>query len=229
MSIYFPITITEEIERQFKPTRLAVKELNGIKYFCKTVGKNIEKYPGSGVRWTNHVKKYGKENINTLWISDWFYCPHYLQNFALTFSEYNCIVESDEWANLIPENGLSGLGGSKKGHMAGIPKPKSQSHRKSISDTLSGVTLEDRHGKVRAAEIRSAMSKARIGKRNSAEAIERTRLAHLGSTRSAETKRKLSESRKYYPKLTCCHCNKIADAGNYNRWHGDKCKLNGDL
>lgn len=164
MGIYTPITITEEIEQRFKPTRLAVKELNGLKYFCKTVRKNIEKYPGSGVRWTNHVKKYGKENIKTLWVSDWFHCPHHLQDFALMYSEYNQVVESDEWANLIPENGLDGLGGSKKGHMAGIPKPKSDAHRKSISDTLTGITLEDRHGKEEADRIKSAMSAAKVGK-----------------------------------------------------------------
>ena len=27
---------------------------------------------------------------------------------------------------------------------------------------------------------------------------------------------------------TCEHCNKITDPGNYNRWHGDKCKHNGE-
>lgn len=108
MNIYSPIVITEEIERRFKPTRLAVKELNGIKYLCKTIKKNINKYPGSGIHWGKIVKKYGKENIKTLWVSDWFYCPHHLQEFALMYSEYNQIVQSDEWANLIPENGING-------------------------------------------------------------------------------------------------------------------------
>lgn len=108
MNIYTPTTITEEIERKFKPTRLAVKELNGLKYFCKTVRKNILKYPGSGIFWYKHVCKYGKKNIKTLWVSDWFYCPHHLQEFALMYSEYNQVVESNEWANLRPENGLDG-------------------------------------------------------------------------------------------------------------------------
>jgi hypothetical protein len=161
MSIYTSITITEEIVRQFKPTRLYVKQINGLKYFGKSCSNNIEKYTGSGVKWLNYVKKYGKENIKTLWISDWFYCPHYLQDFALMYSEYNQIVESDEWANLMPEHGIYG---SSKGHMAGIPKPKSETHRKSISDTLTGITLEDRHGKEEADRIKSAMSAAKVGK-----------------------------------------------------------------
>lgn len=108
VSIYQPITITEEIEQNFRPTRLAVKELNGLKYFCKSIRRNIEKYPGSGVKWSKYTKKYGKKNIKTLWVSDWFYCPHHIQEFALMFSEYNQIVECDEWANLIPEHGLDG-------------------------------------------------------------------------------------------------------------------------
>jgi len=29
-------------------------------------------------------------------------------------------------------------------------------------------------------------------------------------------------------RITCPHCNKDANIGNYKRWHGDKCKLNPD-
>lgn len=108
MGIYSPITITEEIERNFRPTRLSVKELNGVKYLCKSSGTDFEKYKGSGKYWKRILKKYGKDNVKTLWVSDWFYCPYHLQEFALMYSEYNQVVESDEWANLIPENGLWG-------------------------------------------------------------------------------------------------------------------------
>jgi hypothetical protein len=226
MSIYTPIQITEKIEFHFKPTRLAIKELNGLKYFCKTVGKNIEKYPGSGVRWTHHVNKYGKEHIKTLWVSDWFHCPHHLQDFALMFSEYNNIVESEDWANLIPENGLTGNTGSKKGHMSGVPKPKSDAHRKSISDTLSGVTLEERHGKEKADEIKSKMSTKRIGRKNSKEANEKTAAWHRGKKRSIETKERMRESRKQYEKHTCVHCMGTFNPGNFNRWHGEYCLKN---
>lgn len=110
MSIYAPIKITDRIRRKFTPTRLAVKECNGVKYLCKSTQQDFETYKGSGVRWKRIVKKHGKQNVKTLWVSDWFYCPYHLQEFALMYSEYNQIVESEEWANLIPENGLSGHG-----------------------------------------------------------------------------------------------------------------------
>ena len=108
MSIYSPIVITEQIRASFKPTRLYIKELAGIKYFGKTISKDVSKYTGSGTRWTNQIQKYGKENIKTLWISEWFVCPADIQDFALLFSELNQIVESDNWANLTAENGIDG-------------------------------------------------------------------------------------------------------------------------
>lgn len=108
MSIYSPIVITEQIRASFKPTRLYIKELAGIKYFGKTISLDASKYTGSGTRWTNQIQKYGKENIKTLWVSEWFLCPEDIQEFALLFSELNQIVESNEWANLVSENGIDG-------------------------------------------------------------------------------------------------------------------------
>lgn len=224
MNIYSPIVITEKIKNRYKPTRLAVKELNGIKYFCKSVKKNMESYTGSGVRWLRHVKKHGKENIKTLWISDWFNCPSELQKFALEYSEKNNIVESEDWANLVPENGLDG--GSIIGHMAGIPKPKSLKHRESISKTLSGITLEERHGKFKANEIRLRMSNAHSGKKRSPESVEKTRQLHIGRKRTEETRKKMRETKASQIAITCTHCKKNVLPGNFHRWHGDYCLSN---
>lgn len=92
----------------FKPVRLYIKELNGLKYFGKSIAKNIEEYYGSGKRWTNHIRKYGKANIRTIWVSDWFVDQSLLVKFATEFSIRNLIVESNEWANLCIETGLNG-------------------------------------------------------------------------------------------------------------------------
>ena len=140
MSIYSPIQINENILNNFKPTRLYVKELNGLKYFGKTVQQDIHKYAGSGTRWVNQVNKYGKSNIKTIWISEWFYCPHLLQEFALLFSELNNIVESDKWANLAAENGLSG------GHYNLSAKSEAERFEiyKKVSQTLQNKTPEEK-------------------------------------------------------------------------------------
>jgi len=74
-------------------------------------------------------------------------------------------------------------------------------------------------------ETREKMSKAHKGKKVSPETVEKTRQFHLGRKRSEETKQKLKESRKHYPRHTCEHCGKTAVTANYNRWHGNNCKL----
>ena len=224
MSIYNPIIITEEIRLRFKPTRLYIKELNGIRYFGKTIKQNAHRYSGSGDRWSKQIKKYGRENIQTIWVSEWFYTPEDVQEFALLFSEYYNVVTDRSWANLKSETGLDG--GSGKGHMKGIPKPKSVEHRKSISDTLNGITLEDRHGIERANEIRTQMSASHTGKKQTSEAIAKTVSYHTGRKRSQETINNLIECRKHYKKHTCEHCGIECVPANYYRWHGDNCKQN---
>jgi hypothetical protein len=106
MDIYSPITITEKISDIFKPTRLCIKKLAGKYYFCKSTKLDIVKYKGSGDAWKRRMKKYGKENVETIWISDWYYTPQEIHEVALHFSRENNIVRSDLWVNLAPEWGL---------------------------------------------------------------------------------------------------------------------------
>lgn len=87
----------------------------GLNYFGKTTKLNVESYKGSGKRWLRHLKKHGS-NVETIWISEPFLCQEELTDFSLLFSELFDIVNSPEWANLIPENGLDGA-------PKGVPKP----------------------------------------------------------------------------------------------------------
>lgn len=92
----------------FHPTYLYIKQhsITGKLYFGKT-SRNPETYKGSGKRWLNHINYHGKEHVVTLW-----YCLFYDQEscteFALSFSNQQNIVESDDWLNLQNENGLDG-------------------------------------------------------------------------------------------------------------------------
>jgi hypothetical protein len=108
MCIYDIQVLSERTIQNFKPTRLAIKRLAGQFYFCKSTKEDFITYVGSGVRWLKRIKKYGRKNVETLWVSDWYFCPHELQEIALHFSKENQIVESDRWANIKPENGLDG-------------------------------------------------------------------------------------------------------------------------
>jgi hypothetical protein len=91
----------------FKPTYLYIKQHNdtGLKYFGKTTS-NPEKYKGSGLYWTAHLKSHGN-NVSTIWYER-FNDKESLTEYAIAFSKENNIVESTEWANLKPENGLDG-------------------------------------------------------------------------------------------------------------------------
>jgi len=119
---------------EFEPTRLYIKELAGVKYFGKTTMPNAHSYPGSGVIWKKRIKKYGKKNIKTLWVSEWFYDAESLVEFALKFSEDNNIVESKEWANYIPENGLDGVTSEAAIHMWG--RMDEESRKKHLESRL---------------------------------------------------------------------------------------------
>ena len=114
MDIYSPKVITEEMLSSFSPCRLYIKKLANILYFGKTNSTDIAKYPGSGTVWGKYIKKYGKEQIQTLWVSDWYHDPSEIQEIALHFSRENAIVESSSWANRKPENGLDGGGARGK-------------------------------------------------------------------------------------------------------------------
>jgi hypothetical protein len=97
--------------QHFKPTYLYIKQhsISGLKYFGKTTKKDPIKYLGSGTYWRNHIKKYGKRYVTTLWykiFNDEKECIEY----ALKFSIENNIVKSNEWANQMLEDGINGKG-----------------------------------------------------------------------------------------------------------------------
>ena len=107
--------ISEDIYNNFKPTYLMIKEheITGLQYLCKTTKKDPIKYNGSGVYWKRHIKIYGKEHIKTIWY-ELFTDIDELVSTALALSENFDVVNSDRWANLIPENGLDGGYGNAK-------------------------------------------------------------------------------------------------------------------
>lgn len=93
---------------EFKPTWLYIKQhaITGKLYFGRTSKKNVLNYLGSGSYWTNHIKRYGVQHVKTLWCH-LFFDAETIREFAINFSHQNKIVESNDWANLIIEDGLS--------------------------------------------------------------------------------------------------------------------------
>jgi hypothetical protein len=80
----------------------------GLKYLGKTTSKDPYKYPGSGIRWKNHLKIYGHDyNTEILQLCQ---SEDELKDWGLYYSNLWNIVESKEWANLKTEQGQGGAG-----------------------------------------------------------------------------------------------------------------------
>lgn len=150
--------------KQFKPTWLYLKQhsVTGLKYFGKTI-KDPERYSGSGVYWTQHLAVHGND-ICTIW-KKLFTSQEELTKFALNYSRENNIVESTDYANLKPEDGLMGgdTGITERGRK--IISEKSKKHRHT----------EETKQKLR--ESRSKQKDPRLGKKHSVESIEKIKTA----------------------------------------------------
>ena len=114
---------------EFIPTYLYIKQHRITKklYFGKTI-KNPENYLGSGIHWKNHIKKHGNL-VDTIW-----YCLYIdkdtIIEAATSFSKLWNIVGSDNWLNLIVEDGIGN----------GIPVGTkfTEEHKKKISESNKG-------------------------------------------------------------------------------------------
>lgn len=240
MDIYTPLPITDKVTSTYKPTRLYIKELAGIFYFGKTT-RDPYKYTGSGTIWLDRIKKYGKSQIKTVWVSDVYHDPHEIQEIALHFSKENQIVESAKWANISPETGLSG----------GMFTPESYIRRietRIKNGTLNTTTPESRK--------KSVETKKRNGTSNpnTPDAIKKRNenMRKNGSIGRGAEKRNLTKSKnntgldssivREKSRQTmllkhgvdnpqkipyqCQHCNKIIHGKTMlNRYHNDNCKF----
>jgi hypothetical protein len=139
----------------------------GLLYFGKTIKADPFKYKGSGVHWNRHLRKHGAD-INTieLWGFD---NQEDCTRFALEFSEKHCIVESNEWANLVPESGMDG----------GAPG------RICSEDTKIKMRAA-KLGRKHTAETKAKMQAGRLGKKHTDETK-----AKLRKPKSEETKAKM--------------------------------------
>lgn len=93
----------------FQPTYLYIKQhsITGMLYFGKTTTKDPIKYLGSGTYWSPHIVKHGAKYVETLWFC-LFTDEEEYKKFAIICSKQWNIVKSENWANLIEENGNDG-------------------------------------------------------------------------------------------------------------------------
>lgn len=136
------------MDKEFKPTYLCIKEHveTGLKYLCRTQKQHKEmlKYKGSGDYWKDHLKKHGKDSVETLWYC-LFYDKESIQSFSLRCSDQWDIVNLKDtngkkmWANERPENGVDGAVKDNKQTQDHIDK-----RSKSMKNVYSLMSKEER-------------------------------------------------------------------------------------
>ena len=78
----------------------------GLSYLCQTSTREPYTYKGSGKRWLNHIRAH-KPHIITCVIGE-YETMEELKTAGIHYSELFNVVESDDWANLRPEDGMGG-------------------------------------------------------------------------------------------------------------------------
>lgn len=177
---------------------LKTHKTTGLKYLGMTT-QDPFKYCGSGDRWLRHLKKHGN-NIHTEILFE-SQDEHEFSRVALEYSEKFDVVNSEEFANLVPEDGRLGCFGivhSKEGlrRIAESSKKRNQGPNNPM------------FGRTHTPETKRLIS-------------EQTKGKMLGVPKSAETKRKMSESTRMN---TCPHCATSYRGSGIYRWHFDNCK-----
>ena len=145
----------------------------GLKYLGKTT-QDPYKYKGSGKRWTNHINKHGN-NVTTEVVGV-FDTNEELRKFSEKLSESLDIVNSANWANLMPESGTGG-NTSRYINYTNINHGKGQTYEerygvekalylkqlrsKKLSETRKGKTYREIHGVEEAERLRRQRSEDR--------------------------------------------------------------------
>jgi hypothetical protein len=208
----------------------------GLKYLGKTV-QDPHTYEGSGIHWKQHIKKHGNDvTTEVLFQTE---DKDEFKGVALDYSEKWNIVESKDFANMIPEEGQGG--NTNEG------RKFSEEHKRKMSEAMRGKYEGENHplyGKTHSEESKKKISDANKGEKNPmygkklseetkkklSEAMrgkyEGENHPNYGKKLSEETKRKMSDAQKGKPKpkITCPHCGKEGGSSNMKRYHFENCK-----
>jgi len=210
---------------------IATHTTTGLKYLAKTTRYHSEeilqeKYHGSGVYWKRHLNKHG-DNVNIEIIGT--FETSEIKKYAIAISFAYDVANSNEWANLMPENGLDGgcsgtkhsnetkikIGMKSKNRVPWNKGKKIQGHRCS-EETKKKISVANQ-GQV-------PWHKGKTGV-YSAETKKKMAKVHRGRIRTESTKQKIKEALSNLSILECPHCDiKSKSRANMNRWHFDNCK-----
>jgi hypothetical protein len=184
----------------------------GLKYLGKTK-RDPEKYKGSGIWWVNHLAKHGN-NVSTeiLLETD---SHEEIKRMGIYYSELWDIVNSNQWANLKPEEGDGGNMGpvgieKRRKKMVGHPNwllSQTEESKTKISESMSKIlnllTEDEKSARIKNScsspeswtdERRAKISKALTGKPKSQD--HAAKIADIVRNRSVEQKLKCGDKNR---------------------------------
>jgi hypothetical protein len=130
-----------------------IHNITGLKYLGKTVQDPFV-YNGSGKRWLNHLKKHGVDITTEILFQT--EDKDIFKQKAIYYSNLYNIVESDDWANIRPEEGD---GGDTSQYIDYVKVEAIKKHRKDLGH------YKDRPKRVLSEQTKSKMSKTRTGQK----------------------------------------------------------------
>jgi group I intron endonuclease len=186
--------------------------INSLKNRIKNHEKNSKKKKHTTIKFLNAIKKYGINNFK------WEIVEKYNFNNkeelikvlnereSFYIRKYNTIIEG---YNIRPGGNNSFL---------------SERTKKILKENILGKTFEELYGKEKANKMKLNISLALKNKLKSKSHKNKIRKAHKGMINTKESNEKNKISNQNSTRYTCSHCGISTNGGNYNRWHGNKCK-----
>jgi hypothetical protein len=104
----------------------------GLKYLGRTIRKDPHKYTGSGVYWLRHLRQHGVDY--TTEIIKECQTMEEIAEWGMHYSALWNVVDSPDWANLMPEDGT----GNGKTGVSKARAPLSLESRQKISNAMKG-------------------------------------------------------------------------------------------
>jgi len=209
--------------------------ITGLNYFGKAKHEPL-KYSGSGVYWTAHLKKHGK-NIETVQIWQ-FEDEQARSKFAIQFSKENNIVESKLWANLCIEDGR--MGGDKfsqmpKDRLLEINSRKSKSQyrvwqsrdRNRTAETVAKIwdSRDDETKTKIYQKVSNTLKNKTVEEREQIKSKRRATEARQTKEFKEDAARRRKETLLLRPVRTCLHCGLQGKSQNMDRYHFSNCRF----
>lgn len=164
--------------------------VTGLKYLGQTKKENVHKYKGSGKIWRDHLIEHGDDVSTQILVQS--EDKSTIAFWGRYYSDKWNIVESTQWANLIPETcggGYINVENNKRMSIERKGVPKSEETKKKMKDFW-----KDRPP--HSLEVRQKISNTLTGRKHNIEQRQRNSLSKLGKKKTKEHANNISKARK---------------------------------